>query len=152
MTPERWDRVKELYDAVSAHPAGERAAFLAEACAGDEELRREVQSLLEQSVSTAGFMHLVGRPGEAVAEPSQMAAVPLVGRRLGGYQVQALLGRGGMGEVYRAHDSKLGRDVAIKVLPQQFTVDPARLTRFEREARAIAALNHPNIAAIYGVE
>jgi serine/threonine-protein kinase len=76
----------------------------------------------------------------------------LVGRRLGVYQVQALLGVGGMGEVYRARDTRLGRDVALKVLPPQFTSDPDRLARLEREARALAALNDPNIATIYGLE
>ena len=72
--------------------------------------------------------------------------------RLGGYQLQMLLGAGGMGEVYRARDAKLGRDVAIKILPRAFTSDPDRLARFEREARMLAALNHPNICAIYGLE
>src|SRR3954465_6384385 len=74
------------------------------------------------------------------------------GRRVGAYQLQTLLGAGGMGEVYRALDTKLGRDVAIKILPRAFTSDPQRLTRFEREARMLASLNHPNICAIYGFE
>src|SRR5213595_3430725 len=74
------------------------------------------------------------------------------GARLGPYEILALLGAGGMGEVYRAHDSKLGRDVAIKVLPEQFAREPERLARFQREAKMLAALNHPNIAAIYGLE
>ena len=74
------------------------------------------------------------------------------GHTLGGYHLQALLGAGGMGEVYRAHDTKLGRDVAIKILPRAVTSDPDRLARFEREARMLAALNHPNICAIYGLE
>ena len=76
----------------------------------------------------------------------------LTGRRLGAYQVQARIGAGGMGEVYRARDTKLGRDVAIKILPRAFTSDPDRLARFEREARMLAALNHPHIGAIYGLE
>ena len=75
-----------------------------------------------------------------------------MGRRIGVYQIHALLGVGGMGEVYRARDTKLGRDVAIKILPQAFAREPERLARFEREARMLAALNHPNIGSIYGFE
>src|SRR3990170_7716458 len=74
------------------------------------------------------------------------------GTRLGTYEIRALIGAGGMGEVYEAHDSKLGRDVAIKVLPEQFARDPERLARFQREAKMLAALNHPNIATIHGLE
>ncbi len=74
------------------------------------------------------------------------------GTKLGTYEVVALIGSGGMGEVYRAHDTKLGRDVAIKVLPEQFAREPERLARFQREAKMLAALNHSNIAAIYGLE
>jgi serine/threonine protein kinase len=78
--------------------------------------------------------------------------VDLTGRALGHYRMIELLGRGGMGEVYRAHDERLDRDVAIKVLAEEVSGDPERLSRFEREARASAALNHPNIATIYGLE
>src|SRR5262245_6379720 len=76
----------------------------------------------------------------------------VIGRRLGVYQVESLLGAGGMGEVYRARDTRLGRDVAIKILPEAFVADRERLGRFEREARLLASLNHPNIAQIYGLE
>ena len=76
----------------------------------------------------------------------------MAGQSIGGYRLDALLGAGGMGEVYQAHDPKLGRDVAIKILPRAFTSNPDRLARFEREARMLAALNHPNICAIYGFE
>jgi eukaryotic-like serine/threonine-protein kinase len=79
-------------------------------------------------------------------------AGPLIGRRLGVYEVQALVGTGGMGEVYRARDTRLGRDVALKILPSHFIADPERRARFEREARTLASLNDPHIAAIYGVE
>ena len=75
----------------------------------------------------------------------------LIGRRLGAYSVRALLGVGGMGEVYRAHDSTLGREVAIKILPEVWSADPDRQTRFDREARVLASLNHPNIGSIYGI-
>ena len=147
MTPERWDLVKNLYHAAQARPPADRAAFLADAAAGDDELRREVQNLLDQPVATSA---LVGRVG--TAPPGRAAPQDLTGRRLGTFQITALLGRGGMGEVYRAHDTRLGRDVAIKVLPPEFTADADRLARFEREARVVASLNHPHIAAIHGVE
>src|SRR6266536_1051945 len=75
-----------------------------------------------------------------------------VGAQLGSYEITALLGKSGMGEVYRARDTKLGRDVAIKLLPDAFATDPERTARFEREAKLLAALNHPNIASIYGFE
>ena len=87
-----------------------------------------------------------------MAPISDSGASVLTGRRLGAFEVQERIGVGGMGEVYRAHDTKLGRDVAIKILPSHFTSDPDRLARFEREARVLASLNHPHIGAIYGLE
>ena len=151
MTPERWKRIEELYHAARARPPAERAAFLAEACADDEAMRRDVESLLDESESDDGFL---AEP--ALAMPAQhghgLVPATMTGTSLGGYHLQALLGAGGMGEVYRAHDTKLGRDVAIKILPRAFTSNPDRLARFEREARMLAALNHPNICAIYGLE
>src|SRR5918995_1104460 len=149
MTPERWDRVQELYHSARAWPEGKRAQRLAEACP-DESLRREVQALLDQPVSTGGFVDFLGGPAPSHLHASGRAT--LTGSRLGSYQVLSLLGQGGMGEVYRAHDVKLGRDVAIKVLPDIFTADAERLRRFDSEARVLAALNHPHIGAIYGVE
>jgi serine/threonine protein kinase len=151
LSPHRWDAVERLYHAALARPVSDRAAYLADACAGDDELRREVESLLAQHASAedvltggavaaaAGFVTDVGRP-------------LLTGRRLGSYQILAPIGAGGMGEVYRARDTRLGREIAIKILPLAFTADAGRLTRFEHEARVLASLNHPNIAAIYGVE
>jgi Tol biopolymer transport system component len=138
-----------LYHASRARPANDRARFLAEACASDAALLREVQALLDQPVETSSFVEFLGGPA-----PRHLNAHSrdLAGRKFGSYQVSSLLGRGGMGEVYRAHDTKLGRDVAIKVLPPLFTADAERLARFESEARMLAALNHPHIAAIYGVE
>jgi Tol biopolymer transport system component len=150
MTPERWKRIQELYHAARARDASDRPAFLAGACGDDEGLRREVERLLDQPISTAGFVDFVGGPAPARVTSAQSA--DLTGRRIGGYQVQALVGRGGMGDVYRAHDTRLGRDVAIKVLPPAFAANHDRRSRFEREARLLAALNHPNIAAIYGFE
>ena len=150
MTPERWDRIQELYHAARACADADRAQFLADACAGDVVLEREVRALLDQPVSTGSFVGFLGGPAEA--RLSDVATNDLTGRQLGNYRVLSLLGRGGMGEVYRAHDAKLGRDVAIKVLPSMFTADRERLVRFESEARMLAALNHPHIGAIYGLE
>jgi eukaryotic-like serine/threonine-protein kinase len=149
MNPERWRQISHLCDAALACDEGERAAFLRDACAGDLALRREVEALLAQQES--GFLEA---PAVDAAAPtvSDAGGSILTGRRLGAYQVHERIGVGGMGEVYRARDTKLGRDVAIKILPRQFTTDPDRMARFEREARVLASLNHPHIGAIYGLE
>jgi Tol biopolymer transport system component/tRNA A-37 threonylcarbamoyl transferase component Bud32 len=151
MTPERWKRIEELFHAARVRPTGDRSAFLANACADDDRLRRNVESLLAESESPDDFL-----AGAVVSIPAQLIAdfVPaaMTGVTLGGYHLQMLLGAGGMGEVYRAHDSTLGRDVAIKILSRALISDPARLARFEGEARMLAALNHPNICAIHGFE
>src|SRR5580765_6358485 len=151
MTPERWAQVERLYHAARERAEADRAGFVAESCADDEALRREVESLLAQPASATAFL---GEPAIGIA--AQLVSVPgpsmLIGQRIGVYQIQAFLDAGGMGEVYRARDPKLGRDVAIKILPRIFTSDPERLARFEREARLLATLNHPHIGAIYGVE
>ncbi len=140
MTPERWERIQVLYHAVRTLPESDRARFLADSCGGDAALEHEVQKLLDQPVSTGGFIDFVGGPSPA--ELGTVATPNLTGRQLGGYRVMSLLGCGGMGEVYRAHDSRLRRDVALKVLPTEFTADTGRLARFEGEARILAALNH----------
>src|SRR5258705_516555 len=151
MTAERWRRIEELYHAALARNEPSRAAFLAEVCAGDVALRQEVESLLDQGASANGFL---SNPAVAMAAPlaGDLGASALTGRRLGVYQVQSRIGAGGMGEVYRARDTKLGRDVAIKIIPDTFALDPDRLARFTREAQVLASLNHPHIAAIYGFE
>jgi serine/threonine protein kinase len=151
MTPERWGQVEEIFHAALSRGESERVAFLVHACAGDLALRREVESLLARQGSTGGFLD--GPAVAAAAETVSEGGASLVtGRRLGAYQVHERIGIGGMGEVYRARDTKLGRDVAIKILPKLFTSDPDRLARFEREARVLASLNHPHIGAIYGLE
>jgi eukaryotic-like serine/threonine-protein kinase len=149
--PDRWDTVERLYHTALARPADERAAFLAEACGGDHALRREVESLLAQHPS-ANDVLTRGAIVAAAGLVTNAGASVMTGRRIGVYQIIARVGAGGMGEVYRARDTRLGRDVAIKILPRAFTADADRLTRFEREARVLASLNHPNIAAIYGIE
>lgn len=133
----RWKRLEALYQEASALPAAHRLAFLAEACADDEAMRRNVESLLKESESDDGFL-----AGPPLALPPHVVAdlIPatMIGTSLGGYRLLALLGAGGMGEVYRARDPKLGREVAIKILPSAFTSHPERLARFEREARMLA--------------
>jgi Tol biopolymer transport system component/tRNA A-37 threonylcarbamoyl transferase component Bud32 len=150
MTSERWRQVEAVYHAAAARVVGDRASFLAEACAGDDSLRREVESLLAHEQEASLFIEQPAIEVAAIGLNNQ-DRLP-VGRQMGPYTILSLLGAGGMGEVYRAHDTTLGRDVAIKVLPPVFTLDPERRARFEREARLLASLNHPHIAAIYGVE
>jgi serine/threonine protein kinase len=148
MPHERRDLISDLYHRALARAPEERAAFLIEACHGDEALREEVESLLEFEPASS---RLLERPAVAVAGVAT-GAVSMIDRRLGPYTIVAPLGAGGMGEVYRARDSKLGRDVAVKILPSHFTADPERRARFAREARTLATLNHPHIGAIYGLE
>ena len=147
MDIDRWRRVEALYDAICARPADEQEAFLAEVCAGDVELRRELESLLTQAPSADGML----ATGGAMAFVADGGPADLVGQRLGVYELRSRIGAGGMGEIYAALDTRLGRDVAIKILPHAFSTDPERLRRFEREARILAALNHPHICTIYDI-
>jgi eukaryotic-like serine/threonine-protein kinase len=149
MTEERWQRVADLYQSAQNRPPAERSSFVQEAAAGDSDLRREVESLLAQDLKPFAIDEHI-----AAAARSLLADNPAVqpGSFIGTYRVESLLGVGGMGEVYRARDTKLNRDVAIKILPSAFANDPDRLARFKREAQVLASLNHPNIAAIYGFE
>jgi Tol biopolymer transport system component len=148
---DRRRRVEDVCHAALDRDAGERAAFVTVACEGDEALRREVEALLAYAQKAERFL---ATPVSVVA--AQILAdeerPTLVGRQIGSHTILSLLGVGGMGEVYRARDSKLGRDVAIKVLPDPFLAIPGRLARFELEARVLATLNHPHIGAIYGLE
>jgi eukaryotic-like serine/threonine-protein kinase len=149
MSQERWQSVEDLFHAALERPPEQRQEWLDGACNGDAELRRQVEQLLSNEGRAGSFLE---RPAIEEITVTQTAAGSLLGRKFGPYEIASLLGAGGMGEVYRAHDSKLGRDVAIKTLPYEFAGEPERLARFRREARTLAALNHPNIAAIYGLE
>jgi Tol biopolymer transport system component len=137
-----WAELEALFHEALARAPAERAAFLAERCAGRLDLQFEVEALLRAHERTANVLEV------PLISQTQLKA----GMRVGSYEVLSELGAGSMGEVYRARDTRLGRDVAIKVLPALFLSDPERRARFDREARLLASLNHPHIAAIYGVE
>lgn len=150
MTPERWQQVEEVLQAALDRAPQERAAFLNEVCEGDEELQTEASSLVNAHDAALDF----------IEEPAmtQDARVILgdhklknAGREVGPYRIMDELGSGGMGEVYLAQDTRLDRLVALKVLPAYFVSDETRLRRFQREARAVSALNHPNILTIHEV-
>jgi serine/threonine-protein kinase len=147
----REEQISRIYDDAVALDPNQRRAFLDEMCGGDAGLRQEVESLLAREQSAEGFL------AASALEILALAATPhpvhsFIGRQIGPYRIHAALGAGGMGEVYRAADGRLGRDVAMKVLPSSIVHDAERLRRFEREARLLAALNHPHIGAIYGLE
>jgi serine/threonine-protein kinase len=153
MAPERWQQIEKLYhDALELAPEY-RLAFLDRACAGDDELRREVESLLASHDQVGTFID--EPPDDVVAGMlAEEQAHSMIGRTLGHYRINSLLGAGGMGEVYRAHDTRLDRDVAVKILPEHLAKNQEALWRFEREAKAVATLSHPNILSIFdfGVE
>jgi len=149
MKTERWREIEELYHAAREREPDERNHFLQEACA-DEEVRGEVESLLRCEARAASFLEAPAL--EVTAEAfAEGRARSMIGRVLGHYEIVAFLGAGGMGEVYRAQDSRIGRGVAVKVMPPAVAGHPERLRRFEQEARATGALNHPNILTIYDV-
>jgi len=148
MTADRWADVERLFHAACERRPHERAAFLLRECGGDHLLYAEVQSLIDESAPEDSFLE--GAVFDAGAPTAD--SLPAAGRRLGEYQFQSWIGAGGMGEVYRARDLKLGRDVAIKLLPPAVARDADRVARFRREARMLATLNHPHIAAIYALE
>ena len=151
MKPERWRKIGQVYHAALEREASQRLAYLHEVCAGDDALRQEVESLLAQQEAAGSFLETPAMEVAAMAMAKD-SRQSLKGQQLGSYKNVSLLGAGGMGEVYLAHDTKLGRDVAIKILPAAFVHDAERLARFQREARMLAALNHPNIATIHGLE
>ncbi len=151
MISDRWEHIFALFDAALERPEAERAAFLSDHCSDDAHVRQEVESLLAAHGDAEGF--LSGRPARAGAvNPDRSGAVPpslTPGMRLGVFEVESFVGAGGMGEVYKAHDTRLDRHVAIKVLSRDAATDPRRRARFAHEARAIARLSHPRICALH---
>jgi eukaryotic-like serine/threonine-protein kinase len=144
----RWKRIEEVYQSALAAPPERRAALLDQLCSDDPDMRREVESLLDARKEAGSFLsssHLQGQIEQLVSEPS------LVGQTLGHYHILSAIGAGAMGEVYLARDTRLDRQVALKILPPQFTRSRERVARFRREAKAASALNHPNIITIYDI-
>ena len=150
MDPERWQQIDQLFhSALKCEPAA-RATFLQQACIADEALRREVESLVESHGQSDSFIEEPANDlaAELLAGTEEVLAA---GEAVGPYKIVSQLGKGGMGEVYLAEDMRLGRQVALKRLPAHFTLDAERVSRFEQEARAASALNHPNIVTIYEI-
>ena len=150
MTPDRWQQVKQIFQSAIERPPAERAGFISKACSNDPELRSEVESLISS----------LGQAGESLQAIAAEAATELlvdrsadsvVGKQIGHYKVRSLIGRGGMGEVFLADDTRLGRKIALKLLRREFTTNEERLRRFQQEARAASALNHPNILTIHEI-
>ena len=150
MTPERWQQVNELFQSAAERTPEERTTFLQTACQGDEDLRREVESLIASHESAANFIE---SPAFEVAPEllPKPRADAIKEELIGRYRIERLIGIGGMGEVYLARDEQLGRKVALKFLPERLTADKMQLSRFKSEARTASALNHPNILTVYEI-
>ena len=150
MTPERWKKLDALFHEALELEKEARAVHLAKVCRDDEQLREEAERLIAAHEREGSF---IDSPiyVEAAEQKDDGRKKSPVGRRIGPYQIISLLGHGGMGEVYRALGTRLGREVAIKLLPTAFSTDKDRLRRFEQEARAAGMLNHPNVLTIYDI-
>src|SRR5580704_2268189 len=146
MTPSRWQQIEGIFSASLERAEGERALFLDLACAGDDKLRREVESLLAQQSSQTNFLDQPAWSAEDSAEPTLTAVA--AGMQIGVYKIVSQLGAGGMGVVYKALDTKLNRPVALKLLSDRLA-DAAARRRFQREAQTASSLNHPHILTVH---
>ena len=150
MEPELWQRITDLFDEAMTRGPKERIAFLEEACEGDRDLRKQVERLVKSHEKSGDFLE-----SSAFADAPELLtddrASASVGELIGHYRIESLIGIGGMGEVYLARDERLGRKVALKLLPERLTTDETQLSRFKNEARSASALNHPNILTVYEI-
>jgi serine/threonine-protein kinase len=149
---DRWEQIENAYHAARRLRGEDRSRFLDEQQGLDSAMRRTVETLLEHDEVTDGFLNRPAAELAAEWESLTGSSATLTGRMVGSFEVLESIGSGGMGHVYRARDRTLQRDVALKVLPALFALNPDRLARFKREAQVLATLNHPNIAVIHGFE
>jgi serine/threonine protein kinase len=147
MTPERWQQVKQIFNSALRVDPSERAAFLSEACGGDEALRKEVETLIEADGKEGSFIDSPALKISRAFETTELKP----GQTVGSYVITCSIGRGGMGEVYLANDIRLSRRVRLRSCPRRLFKDAERMRRFEQEARTASALNHPNIITIYEI-
>src|SRR5262245_10103789 len=150
MDPERWKQVNELLDAAFDLPPENRSTFLDQACVGNEDLRKQLEGLLASDERASNFIEIPVLQAIPELLPKPQAGLT-EGQSIGPYKILSQVGKGGMGEVYAAQDTRLKRKVAIKVLPAHLSESAEMRIRFEREARSVSSLSHPNICSVYDV-
>ena len=149
MNTERLKQIEKIYHAAAEIPLDKRESFFRRYCGADENLRREVESLLTFEESSDNFIDTSPELLAVEMFAEQEKQTSFIDKKIGRYKIKKLLGKGGMGEVYLAEDIKLNRKVALKILPDELTGNKDRLNRFEQEAQSVSALNHPNILTIH---
>ena len=150
ITHDRWQRIKAIFNSAQDRPPAERTDFLNEVCRDDPSVREEVEALLTADAGNDDFLSSPAyefAAGMLADEPSEF----LAGQKIGRFEILCSLGAGGMGQIYLAHDGNLGRKIALKLIAREFATDTRRVHRFEQEARAASALNHPNVCVIHDV-